>query len=233
MFEEIEITSAVEIQRRSYRLLRWVGDAIERGFIRLERAHKYSDEADAAAEWLSEHYANLPADCRPAKRTGEQFARFANHFASYLLTSFDLVDRPGVRLESQCGCFICGRLVAAPHLRAKKIRSRDKQRAERLKVDCLEELALENTVSLSPERAAALLHDPESRRELALATYGKELLRRCSGHSAGPAVLALWRQFAWKPTGSPIPNFELEASAILAAERHLIEALRGGVGPGA
>lgn len=227
MFEENEITSAVDIQRRSYRLLRWVGDAIKRGFIRLERAHQYSSEADAAQAWISEHFASLPHDCRPPARTGEEFRRFATFFASYLLTSFDLLEDPGVRAASGCGCYcpICTHLVAVPHLKAKKLHPGDKRRAEDLKRSYLEELALENSLSFEPERVSAILNDPALSRDAAVATYGVELLRRCRGHSSGPAVLALWRQFAWRPTGSPIRDFELQASAILEAQDRLVKAL--------
>ena len=229
VFEEAEIASAVEIQRRSYRLLRWVGDAIERGFIRLERAHQYSTESGAAQAWIAEHFANLPPDCRPPEKTGEEFRRFASFFASYLLTSFDLHEDPGVRLISGCGCYcpICTHLAAAPHLKAKKLRPADKRRAEALKRSYLEELARENSLSFRDELASGILNDPAHSRDAAVATYGAELLRRCRGHSSGTAVLALWRQFAWRQTGSPIRDFELKASAILEAERRLVHALSG------
>jgi hypothetical protein len=237
MFDENEIKTAVEIQRRSYRLLRWVEGAIQSGFIRLDRAHRYSNEADAAEAWFAEHFANIPPDCRPPERTGEQFRRFATFFASYLLTSFDFDETPGVRLTSSCGCYcpICAHLTASPHLKPKKVRPRDKDRAEQLKRAYVEELAMENNVPFCAEFGAAVLNNPGLRWQVALATYGKELLRRCNGHSSGPAVLALWRQFAWKPSGSPDPNFELQASDILAAEQQVVSSILGvGVtqGPG-
>jgi hypothetical protein len=39
-------------------------------------------------------------------------------------------------------------------------------------------------------------------------------------------VGALWRQFAWLPTGSPKRDFELRAAEILAAEAALVEQIR-------
>jgi hypothetical protein len=45
MFDERELTNAVEIQARSYRLLRWVCDGVGRGFIPVTRAHEYTSEA--------------------------------------------------------------------------------------------------------------------------------------------------------------------------------------------
>jgi hypothetical protein len=229
MFDASEVKSAVDIQRRSYRLLRWLEKAIQNGLIRLERAHQYSSESGAAEAWLSEHYFNLPPDCRPAEQSGPDFRRFASFFASYLFTSFELDLNPRERRISPCGCFcpMCSYLSAAPHLKTKKVRSSDKQRAEKLKRTYLEELAIEANAQLSSERESALLEDPMLRRDLALAAYGKELLRRCNGHSSGPAVLALWRQFAWKPTGSPDFRFKLQAAAILDAERTVFNVLQG------
>jgi hypothetical protein len=229
MFDEAEIKSAVEIQRRSYRLLRWVEGAIRGGFIRLDRVHQYSSEADAAAAWISDHFANIPPECRPLELTGPEFRRFATFFASYLLTSFDINDNPGGRLVSSCGCYcrFCTHLMSAPHLNAKKLRPSDKRHAEQLKQAYVADLAMENNAPLSPELASILLTNAELRQDLALASYGKELLRRCRGQSSGPAVLALWRQFAWKPTGSPDHKFKLKASSILDAERQVISSIKG------
>jgi hypothetical protein len=124
-------------------------------------------------------------------------------------------------------------LMAAPDLKPKKVGTWDKERAEQLKRAYVEELALEHSVPFSPQLESAALDESGLRRHVALATYGKELLRRCSGHSSGPAVLALWRQFAWKPTGSPDSNFKLQASEILEAEQQVVcSILGGGVGQG-
>jgi hypothetical protein len=78
---------------------------------------------------------------------------------------------------------------------------------------------------VEPEVLVTILEDPAVCRDAALATYGVELLRRCRGQAPGPSVLALWRQFAWKRSGSPIRDFELDATAILDAECRLRAAL--------
>jgi hypothetical protein len=227
VFDEKELRSAVDAQRRSYRLLRWVATAVERGFIQFNRAHAYARDADAAAAWIDQHFADLPVDGRPEERSGAPLRRFANVFTTYLLTSFEIVKSPGVRLASACGCFcpFCAHLSAAPRLKAKNVSTKDKLRAARLKRDYVEGIALESRVAMNVRIESALLDSTHLGREVALATYGRELLRRCEGVSSGPAVLALWRQFAWKPSGSPIPNFELEAGQILEAERRVIKAV--------
>ena len=170
MFDENEITSAVLIQHRSYRLLRWLEGAIRSGFVRLDRAHQYTTVAEAAEQWLAEHFRNLPLDCRPPESAGREFRRFANFFASYLTTSFDIDPKPGKRLLSPCGCYcpICTYLSDAPHLKAKKIRSIDKRRAEELMRAYLEEVAKENNESLSAELEFSSVNDPATRRDVAL-----------------------------------------------------------------
>lgn len=228
MFDKGELTGAVEIQRRSYRLLRWIGEAIPRGFIRFERAHEYATEAEAAEEWIAEHYANLPEDCRPPARRGRELRRFANCLSSYLLTSFDLLSNPGTRLDSACGCYcsMCAYVSAAPHLRLRNPRAKDVRQAEQLKRLCMKQMADDAGITAGMDALGRLLADQGRSREAAVVTYGVHLLRRCEGLATGPALLALWRQFAWTPAGSPRRGFELRAEDILEAEGRLLEALR-------
>ena len=102
MLDLDEVKLAVALQAQSYQLLKWLGTAINRGFIKFDRAHEYLDAADAARDWLEVHFHNLPEAGRPERGTLDAFARF---FATYLTTSFDLVAQPKVVLESPCGCF--------------------------------------------------------------------------------------------------------------------------------
>ena len=227
MFDEHELASAIEIQQRSYNLLRWVGDAIDRGFIKLERAHQYTTEADAAAAWISEHFENLPPDCRPLDLSDGELGRFSNFFSSYLLTSFELRKNQGEQLLSYCGCYcpICTYIGAAPHLKTRKVTPADKQRADRMKASLLQDLALNSDQPLDIDTALGLLADSTISRNAALVVYARELLRRCDGFSTGPAVLALWRQFAWSKAGSPTPNFKLTADDVSKAQDDLMEVL--------
>ncbi|MCA8971975.1 MAG: hypothetical protein KDC95_19465 [Planctomycetes bacterium] len=68
----------------------------------------------------------------------------------------------------------------------------------------------------------------EFSRDIALVTYGHELLRRCAGEPSGPEVLALWRSFAWTTSGSRVAGFQLSADAILEADRRVREAVHAG-----
>jgi hypothetical protein len=227
VFDLEEISESVEIHRRCYGLLRWLGGAIERGFISCETAHDYATEAEATEAWISEHYQNLPSRFRPPRLTGDPFHRFANFFASYLTTSFDIIENPQKTTKSECGCFCpaCTYIGSAPHLRVKKVTPAHKRRAEKMKYDYLAQLALNRSGSIREDEIGRLLADASLSRKAALATYGAELLNRCQGRSSGPAALALWRQFAWASSGSPDREFELTAREIMAAETALCELL--------
>jgi hypothetical protein len=227
VIDRARLEQAVDLQRRSYALLKWLGNAIPRGFISFHTAHAYANSTESARAWVSEHFDNLPNAARPPARDSETVNRFSNVFASYLRSSFDLKENPGTRLKTSCGCDceFCAVAVSAPHLRAKRLGRADKERAKRLEFDCLNDLAASLGLSLNSEALAALLLDHRTREKAALVTYAGQLLRRCDGAHAGPWVLALWRTFAWHPTGSPIRNFELTPELVLEAERELIDKL--------
>jgi len=81
--------------------------------------------------------------------------------------------------------------------------------------------ALEKGMSITEKEALRLAGEGATSEDVALATYGSQLLARVEGRSSGPAVLALWREFAWNKSGSPKKHFKLEAEAIMDAETRL------------
>lgn len=222
-----QLEEALDIAARAYRLMRWVGEGIERGFLTFGSAHDYASDAGAAAAWIAEHYGNIPPAARPSTRQGAAFDRFTNYFATYLTTSFEILADPGIEVRSYCGCrcWCCTYLAAAPNLKTRRLTPKDKKRAARLKVDCLQQLALDRHLSVPESTLEALATDAVTTDQVALLAYTGELLRRCSGQSSGPASLVLWRQFAWSPSGSPKPGFELRADTILQAEAQIARAL--------
>jgi len=220
MLNREEISQAVDLQRRSYNLLRWLSTAISKGVIRFDRAHDYTDAAEAAKEWIERHYLNLPPDSRPPT---DQLLPFARFFATYMTTSFELVEQPGERLFSSCGCSctMCTYLVAAPHLKTKKVLRRDKARARSMKITTIQQLARDCDTNLDRQQAEQLLDSADTAMNISLLAYGEQLIARTRGMSVGPAVLALWREIAWDPKGSPKKNFQLEAADIVNAEESL------------
>ena len=83
---------AVDLQKRSYALLRWVAERVDRGTLGFNFAHDYATLPEAAHGWLDSQYETLPRDAQPAR---EHLRAFANLFTSYLETSFDLLESPG------------------------------------------------------------------------------------------------------------------------------------------
>ena len=229
MLDEQKLEEAVEIGDRAYRLLTWLNGAVASGFVSLEHAGRYVGDREAAEGWLEKHFHDLPVEARPPARTGPPLRRFANYFSTYLRSSFDLHEVPGTRLEwgrdGYC-CEDCGYRVPKPHIQPKKLGRRDKERARLLKKSFLERLSRESGLSTGPEEIETLLEDSEASTHAALAAYGDELLKRVDGQASAPAVLALWREFAWSPSGSPIRGFKLKARMIKEAEERALADLR-------
>lgn len=220
MFVRDELSRAVDLHRRSYNLLKWLSSALSRGFIQFNRAHEYMDQNEAAKAWIESHLLNLPLDCRPEHDELEQFARF---FATYLTTSFELVEKPATQLTSGCGCYcsFCAYAVAAPNLKTKKLDRRDKERARKLKLFALKQLALECQTHFDEKHAVKLIESPETAESVSLVAYGQQLVARMRGVTEGPAVLALWRDIAWDKKGAPKKTFQLKVEDIVRAEESI------------
>jgi len=223
MFTDEQMARAIDLQARSYELLQWVSSAIEKGFISFKAAHHYSSISSAAEEWITRHYQNLPEAAKPKP---EDIKEFSCLFATYLENSFELVSNPGKRLyspEAHCFCPFCSWLVDVPHLKTRSLTPADKKRAQRMTADALRYLASEQHVCLSEKSETSIVADANLREPLALFTYGLDLLHRMKGTAVGPAALALWRTFAWLPSGSPKKKFKLSTDLILQAKQTLQE----------
>ncbi len=205
----------------------WITDAIDRGFIQPSRATRHSGGPGAATEWLRSNYHHIPENLRPRQNEIDEFAAF---FSTYLTSSFDVIEKPGTKGEGPtptwCQCELCVRIVNAPHLHAKKLYARDKRRADVLMSECVAELANENSIDINHELTTQLVTDDKTRRYSAYVAYGHWLIRRLSGESDGPAILALWRLIAWDPRGGMRRGFKLELRDFKVAEKELISAMQ-------
>ena len=123
MFERDAIACAVDLQRRSYQLLRWMTAAIDRGFIAFGDAHEFASLSAATFVWIDRHYADLPPAARPPR---DDLRPFCNLFATYLESSFELLEDPGMR-HCGCDCYCCGTLVEIPRLKLKKLTPQDRR----------------------------------------------------------------------------------------------------------
>jgi hypothetical protein len=67
MLNQPEMRRLVDMQQRSYLLLRWMAKAVSEGFVNFETAHHYSTLPEAAEGWIRRHYLNIPDAARRAK----------------------------------------------------------------------------------------------------------------------------------------------------------------------
>lgn len=214
------------MQHRSYLLLKWMAKAVSEGFITFETAHDYSTLSDAAEGWILGHYLNIPDEARPSR---EDLPDFCEFFSTYLTNSFDFISNPGKQLyspDAHCFCPMCSWLVDAPHLKTKKLNSIDKRRAEKMRINALLSLAVEHELELQEREIRGLLNDRQTFEAVSLVAYGYDLLQRERGIANGPAVLALWRGFAWNESGSPKHGFRLTAKMIVDAESRLLSLIQ-------
>lgn len=207
----------------------WISEKIDKGQIVAKRAAKHSGGPEAAIDWLRTYWLDLPKTLRPDKEDIDEFGAF---FSTYLLSSFDVVLKPGTRgTESSagfcdCRCPVCVRIVNASHLRPKKLYAADKRRATNLMFECVSAMASELALNVNESAIEQLVRDSRIRRSAAYLTYGYWSIERLEGRSAGAAILVLWRLIAWDPRGAPRPNFVLALKDFQAAEESLIIRLR-------
>jgi hypothetical protein len=224
MIDVSTLQTVLQLHEKTFALLRWVGGQLRHGSLDWSRDHADMSAGEAAEDWLRRNLHNLPGDARPGE---EELRAFARLFASYLQTSFEIVRPEHGRRLSSCGCdcCFCSYLSSAPYLKPRSLSKKARATAMELKRLYLQELARDTGVSVNPERGAELTFGQSPlTRELALAAYAKELIRRTEFMTQGEGVYALWREFAWKD-GHPDRGFRLTAKAIAQAQNNLLAAL--------
>ena len=229
MLNQPEMRRLVDMQHRSYLLLKWMAKAVTEGFVNFETAHDYSTLPEAAEGWILGHYLNIPGNARPPREDLPAFCAFCAFFSTYLTNSFDFISNPGKQLyspDAHCFCPMCSWLVDAPNLKAKKVQATEKRRAQKMRVNALLNLAAEHRLNVDASRITELLDDRQTSEDASLVAYGYDLLQREKGIANGPAVLALWRGFAWNESGSPKHGFRLKAKLIADAENRLLALLQ-------
>lgn len=225
LLDQQQLDLAVEMQAKSYALLKWVGQSVSSGLLSFRSAHKYSTLPLAAADWIDKHYLNIP---EAARVDSKHIPLFANFFSTYLENSFDLIENPGkikFSPDAHCFCPMCSWMIDAPNLKTKSLSAADKKRALTMQINSVLQLGIDTSAKLDASRAEAIVS--ENGETTALFAYGHDLIQRLDAIANGPAVLALWRRFAWNSSGSPKPKFRLSTEMILNAESELRNLVRG------
>lgn len=219
MLTRQELDRAVRIQRKAYVLLSWFQDQLDDAAFPDHETHSVMGDVSIARQWIEKNLRVLPAEAAPAS---DELEPLAAMFASYLTTSFE-ANTYSTRSVATFGCYcpICVQIVAARMLKPKRVTSGDKAHAQRLKVAVLVDLAASADRVLSRDAAMEVLANPEVSERAALVAYARELLLRLGGDPGDPAILALWREFAWTKTGAPKKGFRLDVQEILDAQEAL------------
>jgi len=219
LLDQKKLGIAVDMQAKSYALLKWVGQGVSSGLLSFGTAHEYSTMPQAAADWIDIHYLNIPHGARVDRQDVQVFANF---FSTYLENSFNLIADPGkikFSPDAHCFCPMCSWMIDAPNLKTKSLSTADKKRAWKMQVYSILQLGIDCGAKLDESRAETIV--AENGEATALLAYGHDLIQRLNATANGPAVLALWRRFAWNSSGSPKPKFRLSTKMILDAESDL------------
>jgi len=223
MFDRNKLKTVVDLQERSFGLLRWVNRGMIAGTLRFDAVHGALSLADAAEEWVRRHYGMIPESVRPPL---DQVRPFSHLFASYLATSYEVADTRTVSEQPGCYCDFCRRLIAVKNLRPRRPSKKARKEARALKLVLLRRLAAEMAIAANEVEFERLLDEPgDLAAAISWATYGQELLRRSEFASQGEGVLVLWREIAWDDHGRVSPKFRLTHEAFLAAEATVKERL--------
>lgn len=220
MFDQKQLETVLRLHEKSYELLKWVKTALQQRMINFSVLHTTTDSASAAAEWIQRHLANIPNATRPEMSEVPLFSRL---FVSFLQTSFDLSANTQIRTTTNsCCCGFCTVIRMGPNLVPRTPSKRDFKTAAELKQLYLQRVATDCQIPNIGEVVMKVLSETKFGIELSIATWGAELVRRSQFASQGEAVLALWREFAWKDS-NPIRDFTITATLILKAEQAIVQ----------
>ena len=225
MIDNSDIKRAFTIHAYVYQLVPWLENAITRNAVRANEVALLSSDSGLCLNWFKSQYQNLPTVNRPTNNSDE-LTDYANMLSGMLFDAFEVEQSPGNRyVPHRLRTFHePSKTARNPHLHPKKLTKKDKARAKKLKLSYLEQLGKENDLVIPQE--TSILETPSTNKALAIATYAACLVKRMKGHKEGPAVLVLYREFAWHDKGGPIKNFKLKHPRVAKAMKALKQALQ-------
>jgi len=224
MITEQELDRALRIKDLTYNLLMWLNSEIYKKIISPEKAIEYTASFYTAKNWIVEHYNNLPIDSRPDSIDLKDVEPFTYMFLSVFNSSFVIETEPGQRYVPHL-LRTNAVYVDKPHIRTKKLSTKDKLNARKLKIKYLQDLIIEKEIQFDSIYIENLVDDLVLKEKIALTTYGYQLIERLKGFNQGLEVLALWREFAWNSKGSPKKKFRLDSNLIIENEKMIFNEL--------
>jgi hypothetical protein len=210
--ELTELERIVGLQQKAYGLLLWLKEQARRKptILNPEQMQALSS-GDSCVEWVKHQLNDLPHEFGPKP---DEFRAFGYLFSSFFTTSFRVGE---VRNWD---------VVETTLIRgAKKLRGRrHKRHSERREREAADELKLMALVALAEEHGLAVTSEVQERAlaaadlalDLALWTYGCELVRRARFASQGGAVHRLWLELKAKTRKN------LSAESIWRARERLV-----------
>jgi hypothetical protein len=170
MFTHDQIVEIIDLSEKSYALLKWVGSSLKRGFLKFDVVHEAVQISEATKDWLIRHNDQIPKNYRPNRSKVDAFANF---FSTYLMTSFELIEKPTniLKTDGKCFCWCCSYLAAGDNLKLRKITKNARKDAQELKRIYLTKLCDEIEAPLISSEINQILEDKVLYPSISLATY--------------------------------------------------------------
>jgi hypothetical protein len=217
--EQEEVASVLELQRKAFDLLLWIGkSAASQPMLLSGESVESLKYAASCRAWIERMTGSFPVALRVEEKDLEAFSYLLSAFFS---TSFRVEESKFVHYDSEIESYKTGtrrRLVANPPL-SKAARQKAEQSSRNLQLIALEELAIENNIDLSNPQLQVLVERPDLAQPLSLWSYAHELVRRSRFASQGAGVYALWRAL------DESTRANLNADDVWRAREVLVEAL--------
>jgi hypothetical protein len=201
-----ELEKALDLQKRAYALLLWIG----------KHAQQLLDQQALSSstlciDCLKRHGDEFPTELRPGSSELDGFAKM---LTSFFDTSFHLEGGDGSDAR-----LVRGRKFKDGRNR-KYAQGRAEQAAAELSRIAVASLAQDEAIAIEDEAVSAILKDDAVASMVSLWAYGCELVRRSQFSSQGPAVHRLWLEL------DENKRKRLNAEQIWKARSILVEALR-------
>jgi len=225
MLNKDMLQTALDLHERCYTLLMWINTAIEKGFIHVAKLKQFSSVPHTAEDWLKEHHKNIPENCRPEHLQQEYIKKYINMLLSFFSCSMIIVKNPGKRYIPHTMRQGKSAYIKNPFIKPIKIKGTDKKRTQKLKINYIHQLIMENNLVLNEQRIDNLILNTALQTDLARAVYGQHIMMRMQGHYEGPALLVLWREFTRDENSAPIKNISLTAKSFMDNEQKILSIL--------